>query len=52
MENNPQLAKGFAKGDRLAIEKRWQTLTEDLNSVGPPYKDSTAWKKVCFLSTI
>ncbi|XP_073841752.1 uncharacterized protein [Musca autumnalis] len=45
MEKHPNLAKGFAKGDRTEIENLWQTLAENLNSVGPPIKETEAWKK-------
>ena len=45
MEMNPQLAKGFLKSDRLEGEKLWQTISGDLNSIGPPKKDCCGWKK-------
>lgn len=46
MEKHPQLAKGFAKGDRVEIEKLWQNLTDTLNSLGGPVKECDGWKKV------
>lgn len=46
MENHPDLARGFAKGDRCEIEQLWAELTENLNSSGPPQKEVVAWKKV------
>lgn len=46
MEQHPDLARGFVKGDRVHFEKLWVDLTSDLNASGPPTKEVSAWKKV------
>ncbi|XP_073828494.1 uncharacterized protein [Musca autumnalis] len=46
MKKHPNSSKGFAKEDRTDIENLWQTLAENLNRVGPPIKETEAWKKV------
>ncbi|XP_055589806.1 uncharacterized protein LOC129741987 [Uranotaenia lowii] len=43
LEQHPDVAKGFSKYDGAPV---WDQIAQDLNSLGPPEKDSTAWKKV------
>ncbi|XP_058827436.1 uncharacterized protein LOC131690658 [Topomyia yanbarensis] len=45
LETRPDVAKGFSKGN---VAPFWSTLATELNSMGPPIKDSTGWKKVWF----
>lgn len=45
MEKHPGLAKGFYRGDRVVGEQLWNELAKELNSIGPPQKDSPGWKK-------
>ncbi|XP_020800556.1 uncharacterized protein LOC110177919 [Drosophila serrata] len=46
MLENPDVARGFAKGDRVVIAEKWQKLHQELNSAGPPTKHLQAWKKI------
>ncbi|XP_026846742.1 uncharacterized protein LOC113566222 [Drosophila persimilis] len=46
MKDNPYLAKGFVKGDRVVVDAKWAELCGALNAVGPPIKDALGWKKV------
>ncbi|XP_002137862.3 uncharacterized protein [Drosophila pseudoobscura] len=46
MKDNPQIARGFVKGDRAAADAKWSKLTKALNAAGPPTKDPSGWKKV------
>ncbi|XP_017472035.1 PREDICTED: uncharacterized protein LOC108363249 [Rhagoletis zephyria] len=46
MEENPDLAKNFVKGDRVIAEEKWKELTTLLNAEGPPQKDVNGWKKI------
>ncbi|XP_017476075.1 PREDICTED: uncharacterized protein LOC108366254 [Rhagoletis zephyria] len=45
MEVNPDIAKGFFRGDKVSLEEKWRQLTESLNSQGPPIKNTNEWKK-------
>lgn len=45
MENHRDLARGYTKGDKVVVESLWSELTEQLNSSGPPCKDTKEWKK-------
>ncbi|XP_055641281.1 uncharacterized protein LOC129778416 [Toxorhynchites rutilus septentrionalis] len=45
LEEQPDIAKGFAKCNASPY---WNSVAAELNSLGPPTKDSTAWKKVWF----
>ncbi|ALC42832.1 CG30428 [Drosophila busckii] len=45
MERHPQIAKNL-KGDKLTIQTAWKRLSKELNSVGPPVKDPTEWRRV------
>ncbi|XP_034118212.1 uncharacterized protein LOC117577412 [Drosophila albomicans] len=40
------MARGFAKGDRVAAETKWSKLAGALNAIGPPIKDVAGWEKV------
>ncbi|XP_062127148.1 uncharacterized protein LOC133839559 [Drosophila sulfurigaster albostrigata] len=46
MQDNESMARGFAKGDRVAAEAKWSELAGALNAIGPPIKDVAGWKKV------
>lgn len=46
MKDHPDLARGFIKGDKLAQDELWNSLKDELNLAGSPYKDTTSWKKV------
>ncbi|XP_065365473.1 uncharacterized protein LOC135958494 [Calliphora vicina] len=46
LEQNPEIARGFFKGDKQDIERFWRRAEEELNSLGPPNKNKTEWKKV------
>ncbi|XP_036346162.1 uncharacterized protein LOC118755437 [Rhagoletis pomonella] len=46
MESNPDMAKGFIKGDKAKSDMQWRVLVDELNSNGPPTKDVVGWKKV------
>ncbi|KAH8285952.1 hypothetical protein KR054_000942, partial [Drosophila jambulina] len=45
MEKNPDIARGYSKGDKVTMEAKWQSLAEELNTAGPPIKDVGGWKK-------
>lgn len=48
MENHSNLAQGYLKAAdaRQSAKILWDRLTLELNAVGPPVKEATAWKKV------
>ncbi|XP_073831635.1 uncharacterized protein [Musca autumnalis] len=46
MESNPDIARGFHKGNKEALTRFWQKTETELNSMGPPTKCITEWKKV------
>lgn len=46
MEQKPEIARGFFKGDKQDLERFWRSAEQELNSLGPPSKSSTEWKKV------
>ncbi|KAL7725264.1 hypothetical protein ACLKA6_007768 [Drosophila palustris] len=46
MEKQPDIARGFTKGDRIAVDSKWAALAADLNDAGPPTKNVLGWKKV------
>ncbi|KAH8289079.1 hypothetical protein KR054_002910, partial [Drosophila jambulina] len=39
MKDNPDLAKGFSKGDKVASDAKWADLCSALNGIGPSTKD-------------
>nr|XP_041632468.1 uncharacterized protein LOC121502800 [Drosophila kikkawai] len=45
MEKNDDIARGYTKGDRVAVDAKWVELANDLNAAGPPVKDVGGWKK-------
>ncbi|XP_002043184.2 uncharacterized protein LOC6618939 isoform X1 [Drosophila sechellia] len=46
MERHPIISKNYLKGDKQAAEAAWKRLTNELNSVGPPIKEVSEWKRV------
>lgn len=46
MEEHPDIAKGFSRGDRVKQDELWNVLTSQLNANGPPTRDVVVWKKV------
>lgn len=52
MEQNPEIARGFFKGDKKDVERFWRRAEQELNSLGPPNKNTTEWKKVNFMICI
>ncbi|KAH8284087.1 hypothetical protein KR054_009604, partial [Drosophila jambulina] len=46
MVRNPDLARGYIKGNKVAADAKWSDLKNALNAVGPPIKDVGGWKKV------
>ncbi|KAH8401985.1 hypothetical protein KR009_009020 [Drosophila setifemur] len=46
MERHPIIAKNYLKGDKQAAEAAWKRLSKELNSVGPPLKEASEWKRV------
>ncbi|XP_058451150.1 uncharacterized protein LOC131430303 [Malaya genurostris] len=43
LETRPDVAKGFSK---VNVAPFWNSLATELNSLGPPVRDTTGWKKV------
>ncbi|XP_050339521.1 uncharacterized protein LOC126765893 [Bactrocera neohumeralis] len=43
---NPDLAKNFVKGNRVAVEALWADVAKMLTSEGPQRTDVNGWKKV------
>lgn len=48
MKTEPTIAKGFTKMAKEKVQDFWLKLAESLNNTGPPFKESTEWKKVNF----
>lgn len=46
MESNRTIACGFIKISKEVVADFWKSLTEELNSAGPPIKNVSEWKKV------
>ncbi|XP_029409084.2 uncharacterized protein LOC105231785 [Bactrocera dorsalis] len=46
MEKKPDIANGFHKGPKEDLQAFWQEVASNLNALGPPSKDSLAWRKV------
>ncbi|TDG44859.1 hypothetical protein AWZ03_008667 [Drosophila navojoa] len=46
MTKHQDIAKGHSKGERFVVDGKWRSLTDDLNAVGPPFKNVSSWKKV------
>ncbi|XP_046801235.1 nuclear apoptosis-inducing factor 1-like [Lucilia cuprina] len=54
MNNNPNLARGVPVfgSNRKEIDDSWEQLTQKVNAIGPPQRESKEWKKVwCDLRT-
>lgn len=46
-ENNTFLYGKFSSNDGKKIkDKKWQEICDQLNSIGPPKKDVSQWKRV------
>ncbi|KAH8343964.1 hypothetical protein KR084_002646, partial [Drosophila pseudotakahashii] len=45
MGENEDIARGFVKGDRVALDAKWSALAAELNAAGPPVKNVSGWKK-------
>ncbi|XP_055631573.1 uncharacterized protein LOC129771685 [Toxorhynchites rutilus septentrionalis] len=43
LEKNPDIAKGFIRGNSGPF---WNDCAAELNSLGPPIRDGSGWKKV------
>ncbi|XP_036317354.1 uncharacterized protein LOC118732332 [Rhagoletis pomonella] len=46
MEASPDIARGFHRGNKEEVARFWRNAEMELNSVGPPMKNITEWKKV------
>ncbi|XP_017476874.1 PREDICTED: uncharacterized protein LOC108366898 [Rhagoletis zephyria] len=46
MTERPDIARGFAKGAKEDVVEFWESVAQQLNSLGPPTKDVSSWKKV------
>lgn len=46
MKQHPDIAKNLTKLDVDVIQGFWQTLTDELNTIGPPIKETAEWRKV------
>ncbi|XP_067619890.1 uncharacterized protein [Eurosta solidaginis] len=46
LQQQPEMAQGFTKCPKEDVHKFWENVANELNSLGPPTKDVTTWKKV------
>lgn len=48
MEDNPEFARGIPVfgSSKFSAEEEWKTISQKLNSVGPPTRSIAEWKKV------
>ncbi|XP_017469218.1 PREDICTED: uncharacterized protein LOC108361166 [Rhagoletis zephyria] len=46
MKEHPDIAKNFTKNAPDLVERFWESVREELNSIGPPSKTIAEWKKV------
>lgn len=46
LEQNPDIAQGFSKRGKENVNSFWENCTRELNFLGPPTKDGSAWRKV------
>ncbi|XP_036342309.1 uncharacterized protein LOC118751598 [Rhagoletis pomonella] len=46
MAENPDIGKGFQKENKEKVLAFWKKLHDSLNSMGPPSKSISDWKKV------
>ncbi|XP_017470425.1 PREDICTED: uncharacterized protein LOC108362086, partial [Rhagoletis zephyria] len=46
MQQRPEIAQGFSKISKEEVMEFWENVAKELNSLGPPTKDVSSWKKV------
>ncbi|XP_055904992.1 uncharacterized protein LOC129940627 [Eupeodes corollae] len=46
LQENPEIAQGYTKATKEEVAAFWDTVKEELNSLGPPLKDASSWRKV------
>ncbi|XP_050340723.1 uncharacterized protein LOC126767189, partial [Bactrocera neohumeralis] len=46
LQQKPEMAQGFTKCPKEEVAAVWNNMAQELNSVGPPIKDISSWKKV------
>ncbi|XP_053949331.1 uncharacterized protein LOC128857605 [Anastrepha ludens] len=46
IKEKPEIAQGFSKCSKEEVTVFWQNVAKQLNSIGPPTKDVSNWKKV------
>ncbi|XP_017467958.1 PREDICTED: uncharacterized protein LOC108360257 [Rhagoletis zephyria] len=46
LTERPDIVRGFAKGAKEDVVEFWESVAQQLNSLGPPTKDVSSWKKV------
>ncbi|XP_017471800.1 PREDICTED: uncharacterized protein LOC108363066 [Rhagoletis zephyria] len=46
MQQSPEIAQGFSKISKEEVMEFWENVAKELNSLGPPTKDVSSWKKV------
>ncbi|XP_018786014.1 PREDICTED: uncharacterized protein LOC108967189 [Bactrocera latifrons] len=47
LQQKPEMAQGFTKCPKEEVAAFWNNMAQELNSVGPPFKHISSWKKVC-----
>ncbi|XP_017465223.1 PREDICTED: uncharacterized protein LOC108358411 [Rhagoletis zephyria] len=45
LQQKPEIAQGFSKCSKEEVMEFWQNVAKELNSLGPPTKDVSSWKK-------
>ncbi|XP_050339681.1 uncharacterized protein LOC126766008 [Bactrocera neohumeralis] len=45
LQQKPEMAQGFTKFPKEEAAAFWNNMAQELNSVGPPTKDISSWKK-------
>ncbi|XP_053968642.1 uncharacterized protein LOC128870068 [Anastrepha ludens] len=46
IKEKAEIAQGFSKYSKEEVAEFWQNVAKQLNSIGPPTKDVSSWKKV------
>ncbi|XP_039968635.1 uncharacterized protein LOC120780422 [Bactrocera tryoni] len=46
LQQKPEMAQSFTKCPKEEVAAFWNNMAQELNSVGPPIKDISSWKKV------
>ncbi|XP_054091813.1 uncharacterized protein LOC128923561 isoform X1 [Zeugodacus cucurbitae] len=46
LQQKPEMAQGFSKCPKEVAAEFWSKVADELNSVGPPHKDISSWKKL------